>query len=252
MGQFYGMEIPTQGLSAAFDVANPKCVDATSTITSSTRLKNLVNRNHELGFQDTASATLSAMSFVVDNGSYVYDQVSTAGGEPGWKATSTIPRSNDETFIGWYKFQNGSSYQRGDNIYGGGFSGRTSFYISPSGTSSSHGLLRYSDAGGTDSFSVTGSHGANDGNWHMLCGRDYGPDGAHTAEFWLDGVLTQSGTSNATHDTPDGNQTMTWGSWSGDYGNMGGRLNLFYYWNRTLTPEEILQFYNATKGRFGA
>jgi len=251
MAQHYGLKIPTEQLAGMFDVANPKCVDASASITYSTRLNNLVNSNHSLRPYENVAATLSAMSFVEDNGNYVYNQVSTAGGEPGWWGTSGLTRTDDFTFICWYNYNYGSAYQRSDNIYGGGFSGRTSFYISPSGTSASHGLLRYSDAGGTNSYSVTGSHGGNNGQWHMFCGRDYGPDGNHTSEFWLDGVLKQTGTSNASYDTPDGSQTMTWGSWSGNYGNMGGKMNLFMYYERALTGNEILGIYNATKSRFG-
>ena len=250
MGLNHSPRLPTDGLKVVLDVNNSKCVDATQTITSGTRLKNLIDSSFEFNSPYTDATTLAAMSFVQENGQYVYNQVSTAGGEPGWASTSGFPRTDDYTFIVWFKWQSGSAYQRADNIYGGGFSGRTSFYLAPGGTSNSHGLLRYSDAGGTNSYSVTSSHGLNDGNWHCLVGRDYGSDGAHTSEFWADGVLRQTGTSNASHDTPDGNSTMTWGSWSTSYGNFGGRTNLYMYWDRALTEAEIKQVYTATRGKF--
>ena len=43
----------------------------------------------------------------------------------------------------------------------------------------------------------------------------------------------------------------TWGSWSGGYGPPTMRANCYMYYERTLTAEEILQNYNATKDRFG-
>ena len=251
MALFHSPRLPTKGLRVVLDVNNSKCVDASQSITSGTRLKNLIDNNFEFSSPYTDATTLAAMSFVQENGQYVYNQVSTAGGEPGWSSTTGFPRTNDYTFICWFKYNYGSAYQRGDNIYGGGFSSRTSFYLSPGGTSASHGLLRYSDAGGTNSYSVTGTaHGGNNGQWHMFCGRDYGPDGAHTSEFWLDGVLKQTVTSNTSYDTPDGNGTFTWGSWSTDYGNFGGRTNMYMYWDRALSGDEIVQVYNSTRGRF--
>jgi hypothetical protein len=234
------------------DVNNPKCVDATQTINSSTRLKNLVdNTSIEFYSPDTTTATFDAMSFALDNGNYVYNQVSTAGGEPGWASTTNVERTADFTFVVWFKWQVGSTFQRADNIYGGGFNGRTSFYLSPGGTSNSHGLLRYSDAGSANSYSVTSSHGLNDGQWHCLVGRDSGPDGNHTSEFWADGELKQIGNSNTAHEVNDGTQQMTWGSWSTTYGNFGGQTNMYMYWDRAISDDEIRQVYNATRGRFG-
>jgi hypothetical protein len=35
------------------------------------------------------------------------------------------------------------------------------------------------------------------------------------------------------------------------YGRFSGNVSIFNYYNRTLSPQEILQNYNATKGRYG-
>lgn len=250
---YIGPNIPTNGLKAFFDVSNPKCVDASQTIDSNTRLINLVSdSNIQMQSQDTTSATLGNMSFVEDNGSYVYNQNAIAGtGEPGWKGINNPTRVNDYSFVCWYKYNYGSSYQRAENIYGGGFGSRTSFYLSPSGTSASHGILRYSDVGGTNSYGVQANYGGSDGEWHMFAATDTGPDvGVQTSKFYLDGVWKATAASNSSHDNNDGTDTMVWGSWSGTYGNFNGRTNCFMYYERVLTDDEIYNIYNGMKRRF--
>ena len=247
MGFSRGPKIATNGLVAYFDVSNPKCVDATQTIDSNTRLNNLVGGTLKMQPYDTSNGN---MSFVSENGSYVYDQNGINGGYPCWNSTINPTRVDNYTFICWFKYNYGGGTQRGNNIYGGGFNGRTSFYLSPSGTSSSHGVLKYSDAGSANGYSVTGNNGGNDGNWHQFASTDEGGDGNQTTKFYIDGVLKQSGTSNGSYDTPDGTSQMTRGSWSNTYGNFNGRSNCYMYYERTLSADEILDVYNATKGRF--
>jgi len=249
---YIGPNIPTNGLKAFFDVSNPKCVDASQTIDGSTRLNNLAGGNEQFQPYQGGSETYNNMSFVEDNGSYVYNQVSTNGGEPGWVSLGdSITRVDDYSFICWFKYNYGSEYQRSDNIYGGGFHGETSFYLSPSGTSASHGVLRYSDIGGTNGYSVTSStNGGNDGNWHMFSSTDTGGDGNQTTKVYIDGVLKQTGTSNASYDTPDSTCQLVWGSWSQTYGNFGGRSNCFMYYEKVLTAAEMLNIYNSMKRRF--
>ena len=251
MGTFGGPNIIEDGLVAYFDVSNPKCVDATQTIDSNTRLNNLIGGTMQMKPYDTTNGN---MTFVLDNGSYAYNQDGLNGGEPGWESTSNPTRVDDYTFICWFKYNYGSpggSVQRAENIYGGGFNSQTSFYLSPGGYSPQHGVLRYSDAGSANSYSVTNSNnGGNDGNWHMFASTDTGGDGNQTTKFYVDGVLKQTGTSNASHDTPDGSSQMVWGSWSRTYGNFTGRTNCYMYYERTLSDIEILNTYNALKSRF--
>ena len=91
---YIGPNIPTTGLKAFFDVSNPKCVDASQTIDSNTRLINLVSdSNIQMQPQDTTSNTLGNMTFVEDNGSYVYNQNAIEGsGEPSWKGINNPTR----------------------------------------------------------------------------------------------------------------------------------------------------------------
>jgi hypothetical protein len=248
-----GPNIPTDNLKFFVDVSNPKCVDASQTIDADTRLNNLVGGNEQFKPYQGGSTTYTNMSFVEDNGSYVYNQVGTNDGYPGWVSLGdAITRVDDYSFVCWFKYNYGSSYQRSNNIYGGGFHGETSWYLSPSGTSASHGVLRYSDAGGTNSYQVTSAaNGGNDGNWHMFGATDTGGDGNQTTKVYIDGVLKQTATSNSSHDTPDNNALLVWGSWSQTYGNFGGRSNCFMYYEKVLSADEMLRIYNGMKKRFG-
>ena len=250
MGQNYGVSVPTDNLKFYFDVNNPKCVNASAAITSSTTLTNLVDSSYTFAPYDTTSSGLGAMSFTQDNGNYVYSQNAKVGGEPSWVGAS-IPRVDEFTFICWYKLAYGTATQRSENIYGGGFSGRTSFYLVPGGTSTYNGVLRYSDASSTNSYSAGSSYGATDNNWHCWAAVDYGPDGYHKTDFYIDGAFKITGTSNTSFDTPDGNGTPIWSAWTETYGNFGGSTNLFMYYEKALTAAEIYNVYQNTRTRFG-
>jgi len=243
-----GPNISEDGLTVYFDVSNPKCVDASQTVDTNTRLNNLAGGTLKMSPYDTTNGN---MSFVLENGNYVYNQNGINGGDPGWVSTVYPTRVDDYTFICWFKYTYGNGNQRAENIYGGGFNGQTSFYLSPGGTSAYHGALRYSDASSANSYQVYGTgHGGNDGNWHMFTTTDTGGDGNQTTKLYIDGILKQTVQSNASHDTPDGTRQMTWGSWSAGYGNFNGRSNCYMYYERTLSDDEVLGIYNATKNRF--
>lgn len=249
MGIAYSPKIP-KDLKFYFDINNPKCIadpGNTTIVAGGTTQLNCLVSDLKLNAYDN---TNNNMTFVQDNGSWCYNQVSTNGGEPGWYGTPNIQRVDNYTFISWYKYQPGASYQRADNIYGGGFNGKTSFYLSPGGTNNSHGVLRYSDAGSTNAYSLTSGYGGNNGEWHMFAATDSGGDGNHTTTFYIDGVLKGNVTSNASHNTPDNVEQVTWGSWSITYGNFGGKANCYMYYERALSSTEIMDIYLAMKGRF--
>ena len=247
MGFYRGPNIVREGLVAYYDVASSRCVDASQPIDANTRLNNLAGSTVQMQPYDISN---SNMSFVLENGSYVYNQNGINGGYPGWYSTELQSRTDNYTFICWFKYTYGSSNQRANNIYGGGFSGRTSFYLSPSGTSSSHGVLRYSDAGSANAYSLTDNFGGNDNQWHMFAAVDTGGDGAHSTELFIDAISKGTATSNTSYDTPDGNAQFTWGSWSITYGNFNGRSNCFMYYDRALSADEIMQNYKTISNRF--
>jgi hypothetical protein len=83
----------------------------------------------------------------------------------------------------------------------------------------------------------------NDGNWHMLTWVNYSNN---TMDMYVDGVLDVS-VANST----SGNNNpldIIGGSWAGRY--FGFISNIYIYKNKQLSSVEILQNYNATKGRF--
>jgi len=251
---YTGPTIPLDELKVLIDVANPKCYQAAVVDTglpSSTKLYNLITDYTIAHFyNDVASSDYQ--DIVSHKGNLVLRHNAYAGSvnrDTTWRGNVNVDRVDSYTVISWFKFDN--SGQQSENIYGGVFNGRTSFYMSPSGTSASHGVLNYSDAGGTNGFSTISDHGANDGNWHMRAYTTTGPDvGVQTTKFYIDGILKQTGNSNSSHDNPDGSNTMRWGSWTNTYGNMAGDLNQFMYYEKVLTDSEIYQVYNSSKTRY--
>jgi len=248
-----GPHLPKADLKVVIDVGSPRCYQAAVADTglpSNTKLYNLVNDSPISYFYNDVGSE-AYQDVVTHNGTLVlrHNAYDGTNRDTTWRAYEQITRVHHYTFISWFKFDN--SGQQVENIYGGGFDGRTSFYMSPSGTSANHGVLNYSDAGGANSFSTISDHGANDGNWHMRAYTTTGPDvGVQTTKFYVDGVLKQTGTSNSSHDNPDGNAYMRWGSWTNTYGNLEGDLNHFIYYERVLSDNEIMQVYNATKSRY--
>ena len=251
---FTGPNIPQDNLKVVLDVTNPRCYTAQTVvdgIASGTQLKNLV-RGADVDYFYSYNSSEAFQYVREHNGSKVLFHDSFNSNTlryTTWFSDVDVSRVNSYTFISWFNFDN--TGQPSQNIYGGGFNGTTSFYMSPGGSSESHGYLAYSDAGGANNFSNISNYGANDGNWHMRAYTITGPDvGVQTGKFYVDGVLKATGNSNSSHDNPDGSGRMTWGSWTSTYGNMSGYLNLYMYYERVLTDDEILQVYNATKTRF--
>ena len=251
MGTHYNSKIPGDP-KFYFDISNPKCISdpGNTTVVANTRLTDLISGTVQLQANDLSGN----QTFVLDNGNYVYNQNGINGGEPCWHTSaSDFTRSNSFSFVCWYKYNYGSSHQRTDNIYGGGFSGRTSFYLSPGGTSASHGILRYDNSGNNHNYSATSSsNGGNDGEWHMFAATDsHGGSGQSTVtKVYIDAVLKQQATSNTAFETASTGQII-WGAWTKTYGNFNGRANCFIYYDRVLTDAEVKDIFNATRGRFG-
>lgn len=249
-GSSSGLSIPTRNLKVLLDVNNPNCVDATQPITNTTMLNNLYGWTN-VNFIANSSG-VAGMSYVLDanTGNYNYAQIGTGALDSGW-LSATAPMTTNFTFHCWFKYAPGAT-QRSENIYGGGWNGKTSFYLAPSGTSSSHGVLRYSDSGSSGSYSRTNSSwGGNDGNWHLFSSVDRGTDDNKWTYFYIDGELKDAHERVTGHIVPDGLNQMTWGSWSITYGNFGGESNLYMYYDIDQTDAEVRRVFQATRSRFG-
>jgi len=84
----------------------------------------------------------------------------------------------------------------------------------------------------------------NDGNWHMLTWVNYTNS---TMDMYVDGVID----ANVANSTSGNNNPLdrVGGSWAGRY---TGNISILYiHKNKSFTASEVLQNYNATKGRFG-
>ena len=251
MALHHNPRIVTDGLRILIDVADPRCNSQQSTgaLSSGHKLYNLADTSY-ISYLYNDNSTEAYQSIEKHKGGSVlyhnaYDGTSH---DTTWRGDSLSARHNDYTFISWFKFDN--TGQQSENIYGGGFSGQTSFYMSPGGTTESDGVLLYPDAGSTNLFS-TNPGGGNDGEWHMRAYTMTGPDvGVQTVRYYRDGVEISTADSNSSHDNPDGSNYIRWGSWTNTYGNMRGHLNGFMYYDRVLTADEIMKVYAATKTRY--
>jgi hypothetical protein len=84
----------------------------------------------------------------------------------------------------------------------------------------------------------------NDGNWHNLTWVNYQNS---TMDMYVDGILD----SNVTNSTSGNNNPLNiiGASWAARYSGLISNLSI--YKNKSLTTQEVLQNYNATKSRYG-
>tara|TARA_R100001015_G_C4615518_1_gene171519 strand:- start:550 stop:1359 length:810 start_codon:yes stop_codon:yes gene_type:complete len=254
--------IVTEGLQFYYDVNNPKCNPdvRTGVIALSSKLYNLAQdgdyKDDYLSPFDTDAIPEMTFSKEEQTGLWIYDQDGTTdtAEDPGWVSNESYNRNVDEfTFFCWYNFPYGGGSQRTDNIYGGGFQSKTSFYLSSGGTSSARGFLRYPNSGSSGSYSRTTTEFNDPQQWLCMATTDENVHeiGGATTKLYFNGLLNGSSTGSSSFAAPSGTNKAVWGSWSGDYGPFSGKSNCFMYYERKLSADEILQNYNATKGRFG-
>jgi hypothetical protein len=94
--------------------------------------------------------------------------------------------------------------------------------------------------GATSSFQV------GDGTWRHITGTYE----SGSAKLYINGSLDGLSTSEPNMATVQPNITL--GKWQlGDSRYLNGNISLTQIYNRALTASEVLQNYNATKGRFG-
>lgn len=257
MGTYGSPHIPQKDLKVYLDVTNPDCYQAnniTDPIASSTKLYNLADQSfveyfyNNIGteaYQETVTPTALPL-IVMQHNAFEGD----TNRDTNWASNVNVQRVLSFSFVSWYKFDNVN--QQTENIYGGGFSSQLSFYLSPSGTSANSYILVYSAAGGTNSFTATMGNQINDGNWHMRSYTMTGPStGVQTVKTYIDGEYYATANSNSNYAAVTATRQMTWGSWSGGYGNMAGQLNGYMYYERVLSDNDMKQIYRATKGKYG-
>ena len=256
-----GPNIPQEGLRVSLDITNQKCYQAnniTDPIIDDTRLYNLADRTFIDYFYNNINTEAYQETITPSNPPFIVMQHNAFEGntnrDTNWQGmgpggSTTIDRVLNFSFISWYKFDNVN--QQVENIYGGGFNGRLSFYLSSGGTSANSAILFYSNAGGTNAFQASMGSSINDGNWHM---RSYSVTaalvtGTTYCSTYVDGEYYGIYNSNTKYENPT-TGVMTWGSWSGTYGNMSGQLNDYMYYERAISANEHKQIYNVTKNKY--
>lgn len=266
MAATYGNFVPQDGLTLYIDVNNPRCLEnPTNPVGSGTRLYNLAyTKDSTLDcpyLTPSGNATGWAnMSFPVENGKRVAFQdayTAGAGNDPGWLGNMVdSTRVASYTFSSWFKYKRGATEQIAENIYGGGFNSQTSFYMCWGGTANDAGVLHYSP-GNVQNYSQGYTPG-DDGpggithQWHhhVYTTSWGGSPGTWESSFYVDGEL-KSFLDDRDLYTPWTSGQITWGSWSGGYGNYTGYMNLFMYYERTLSAAEIKVLYNNQKLMMG-
>ena len=259
---YVGPHIPQDELKVYLDITNPDCYQANNIvdpIANDVKLYNLADRTYidyfyndynTEAYQETVTPTVSPLIVLQHNSREGGSNRDTTWVGMNPSGTSTVVnRVLSYTFICWFKFDNVN--QQSENIYGGGFTGRLSFFMASGGTSESSSVLVYSAAGSANAFTAGMSSTINDGNWHMRAFTVTGPStGVTTCKTYVDGNYSGVASSNSNFvGAADG--TMRWGSWTNSYGNMGGQLNGFMYYEKVLSDNEIKQVYNATKEKYG-
>ena len=257
MGTYGGPHIPQKDLKVYLDVTNPDCYQAnniTDPIANDTLLYNLAdqsfteyfyNVNNTEAYQETVTPT-NLPHIVMQHNAFEGN----ANRDTTWFSQTSVSRVLTYSFVCWYKFDNVN--QQSENIYGGGFEGRLSFYMSSGGTSANSYVLLYSSAGSANGWTAGMGNQINDNNWHMRSYTVTGPStGVTTCKTYIDGVYYGVYTSNSSYVGDTSNRIMTWGSWSGGYGNMAGQLNGYMYYERILSDNDMKQIYRATKGKYG-
>jgi hypothetical protein len=219
MGIFYSPRIPTNGLVFAVDPANTKSYSG-----SGTTWTDLTESRNNATLQNTP--TFNATN---NQGTFSFDGVN----ERASFAYTNLPvGSSSGTMFGWAKTT---------TTTGNG-------YVISYGTASSaawRGLVR---VGSTFYFSGFGSDVLGGtivtNTWYFWTGVYDGTN----AILYIDAALIQSAArswNTGTSGTPNIGASPS----SGDFWT--GEISECLIYNRALTAEEILQVYNATRGRFG-
>jgi|TARA_R100000479_G_C6353352_1_gene190114 hypothetical protein len=254
---YNGPHIPQKDLKVYLDITNSDCYEANDIadpIVADTKLYNLADKSfteyfyniqNTEAYQQTVTPTqlpILCMQHDAFEGNTNRDTT--------WFSATSVPRVLSYSFVCWYKFDNVN--QQSENIYGGGFNGRLSFYMSPSGTSANSYVLLYSSSGSANGWTAGFGNQINDNKWHMRSYTVTGPStGVTTCKTYIDGAYYGAYTSNSSYVADTSNRSMTWGSWTQTYGNMAGQLNGYMYYERVLSDEEMRLIYLATKEKYG-
>lgn len=226
-----GPKIVTDGLVLCLDAGNPKSYPGSGTAWTD------LSRNGNNGTLTNGPTFSSANSgSIVFDGANDYANCGGGGGQSGSFAVSA-----------WFK-RNGAQSGVSGVIFcrsGANPNYKQNFVLSISGATN---YARFSTS--IDAYKFIDSTAAiADNIWYEIMGTY--DSSTKTLQIYINGVL-QNSTTITTNPPTDGSQLITLGSSDGTVpGNFfKGSISAAKLYNRLLTPVEILQNYNATKGRF--
>lgn len=257
MAIHYNLKVPLESCQILLDWANPKCYSG-----SGTTFKNLIDTNRNNGYLK-GSVTTS-----VDPGNKLalYTPGNGAGNnavgdridiETSAANIDRFNKNNNFSFLFWVKrvgsgnklLSTGSSgSSTTDNCIWQMYIDANSFYWWDSSEGATNNIVC--------SFSTT----PDTTNWYLvgLTFESNGSGGNSYARGYRDGVkINTSSISYSIHNAVDrtGQTNLQWtlgGGYSGSCytANSAGYFGMFALYNKTLSDNDVLNFYNATKSRF--
>jgi hypothetical protein len=89
-------------------------------------------------------------------------------------------------------------------------------------------------------------------NWyHAVITRSNNGNGTYTNILYINGILDNTTTISYPSETTNGNLSIGGQNICSNIGDFLGKIAMSRIYNRALSAQEVLQNYNATKGRFG-
>ena len=222
MALSHSPSIVTDGLVLCLDAGNPKSYPGSGTTWT------------DLSGNGNNGTLVNGVGYVGTNGG----SLSFDGVDDYATVSNVQPNTNDFTISVWvYKNNNTSN----DYVWDFGANGGTL----ASGTSVGYGFRYYNSTLGGGSNMYTQGTIPNINEWYeVTITRNNG-----TSSMYVNGAFVTSA-SGDTHNISS--STLYIGRYGGGTGyEHDGRMSNFKIYNKALTAAEVLQNYNATKGRFG-
>jgi hypothetical protein len=225
MATLYSPEIVTDGLVLALDAANPKSYPGSGT--TWTDLSGRGNTGELVNSPTYNSSNLGYFQFVTDDFARI--------------ANNTALDTQTPTVEVWVKTnntnQNGFWFEKGTV--------NTQYSLFQEGI-----YIKWRmNIGGINELVTTTATYMDTSNWYQVVGTYT----SGTRRLYINGVQVNSDTQSGTIATNSGGMSIgVYGGFSGGRGYYyNGNLSMCRIYNRALTATEVLQNFNATKGRYG-
>ena len=237
MGAVASTNIVTDGLIGCWDAGNRRSYPGTGTTLTDLAGSNSATLDNDATFTDVN------MGVIALDGTDACVTVPTIDGQNGfsfsiWLYFDNVPTDNYTTF----------------SIYNGSGSSEFMFYIMETSAHTTSYMLGIRGASTGDTLTSTNTAyqpSSNLDKWVHYCAT-YNGGGATTAgnyKVYFNGQLADTNLvgnfGGSTNQDP-----MKWGQDASGAGDLNGYMGHIAFYDKALTAAEVLQNYNATKGRF--